>query len=47
MHISFMNSTLTYDCDEADAVRIENEVKEIFAKEPGIDTLGPALLLFA
>ena len=41
VHISFMNSTLTYDCDEADAVRIENEVKEIFAKEEPDAVVSP------
>ena len=40
-HISFMNSTLTYDCDEADVERIENEVKEIFAKEEPDAVVNP------
>ncbi|MBQ1532365.1 MAG: cadmium-translocating P-type ATPase [Solobacterium sp.] len=40
-HISFMNSTLTYDCDEADVIRIENEVKEIFAKEEPDAVVSP------
>ncbi len=31
--ISFMNSTLMFDCEEADAARIEQEVRDITARE--------------
>ena len=40
-HISFMNSTLTYDCEDSDVERIEQEVKEIFAKEEPDAVVGP------
>ncbi len=33
VHISFMNSTLLFECDDADLERIEKEIIEVFAKE--------------